>query len=179
MLTIGDKFPNFELTAVKAGVNNDHTDSFTEVSNNSYKGKWMLIFFWPKDFTFVCPTEIAEFGKINDKFMNANTQVLGISTDSEFVHLAWKKDNKTLTDLPFPMVSDIKRELSSELGIINSKAGVCNRATFIVDDKGIIRFVSVTDLSIGRNVDEVLRVLNALQSGALTPCGWTPGKPTL
>ena len=178
MLTIGDKFPEFNLPAVKGGINGDHTDSFTQISNSTYSGKWMVVFFWPKDFTFVCPTEIAEFGIKNANFAAQNTQVLGVSTDSDFVHLAWKKSHKDLTDLPFPMLSDIKHELCNDLGILHA-AGVANRATFIVDNKGIIRFVSVTDLSVGRNVDEVLRVLDALQTGKLTPCNWKPGSATL
>ncbi len=174
MLTIGDKFPEFNLSAVKSGVNNDHTDSFIHVNNNSYSGKWMVVFFWPKDFTFVCPTEIAEFSKKNDEFVKNGAQVLGVSTDSEFVHLAWKKDHKDLTNLSFPMVSDISHSLCNHLGILNA-AGVANRATFIIDEKGVIRFVSVTDLSVGRNVDEVIRVLQALKSGGLTGCQWKPG----
>jgi peroxiredoxin (alkyl hydroperoxide reductase subunit C) len=131
------------------------------------------------DFTFVCPTEIAEFGRKNEEFTKRGAQVLGASTDTHYVHLAWRNDHPDLKDLPFPMVADTKRELSTALGILHKEAGVCLRATFIVDPEGTIRFVSVNDLSVGRNVAEVLRVLDALQTGELTACGWNPGEPTL
>jgi peroxiredoxin (alkyl hydroperoxide reductase subunit C) len=176
MYTIGQKFPEFHLKAV---VSTDQASAFKEVNNATYKGKWLVVFAWPKDFTFVCPTEIAAFGKANRDFLDRDAQLLGMSTDSEFVHLAWRQHHPDLKDLPFPMLSDIKRELSFELGIINEAAGVCNRATFIVDPEGIIRFVSVNDLSVGRNVDEVLRVLDALQTDELCPCNWKKGQDTL
>lgn len=180
MLTVGDTFPNFSLTAVKGGaVPESLKDSFETVSNDSYKKKWLVVFFWPKDFTFVCPTEIVEFAKMNSDFKDRDAQVLGVSVDSEFVHLAWKKDHKDLNSLPFPMLSDIKRELSSELGILNKKAGVSDRAVFVVDPEGIIRFVYVTDLSVGRNPSEVLRVLDALQTDELCPCNWKPGEEVI
>ena len=137
------------------------------------------MFFWPKDFTFVCPTEIAAFGKLNGEFADRDTQLLGASTDSEFVHHAWRVHHDDLRDLPFPMVADIKRELSAELGILDKTEGVAMRATFIVDPQGIIRFVSVNDLSVGRNPQEVLRVLDALQTDELCPCNWQKGQDTL
>jgi peroxiredoxin (alkyl hydroperoxide reductase subunit C) len=136
------------------------------------------VFFWPKDFTFVCPTEIAEFAKKNADFVERDAQVLGGSTDSEFVHLAWRKDHEDLKGLPFPMLADIRKDLSGALGILNEE-GVAKRATFIVDPQGVIRFASVTDMSVGRNVDEVLRVLDALQTDELCPCNWQPGQETL
>lgn len=176
MLGVGQKFPAFNL---KATVSTDINDAFADVSNASYKGKWLVIFFWPKDFTFVCPTEIEAFGEMNGAFQQRKTQVLGASVDSEFVHLAWRQNNRSLSNLPFPMLADIKRELSSELGIIDPEAGVSQRATYIVDPDGIIRFVSVTDLNVGRNVDEVLRVLDALQNGGLCPCNWQKGQETI
>jgi peroxiredoxin (alkyl hydroperoxide reductase subunit C) len=131
------------------------------------------------DFTFVCPTEIADFGTKNDAFKKLNAQVLGLSTDSEYVHKAWRESHPELKNLPFPMVADIKRELSSTLGILHKEAGVCLRATYIVDPSGTIRWAEANDLSVGRNVDEVLRVLEALQTEKLTPCGWKPGQKTL
>src|SRR5690606_12157676 len=103
----------------------------------------------------------------------------GVSTDSEYVHLAWRNTHPDLADLPFPMVSDIKRELSSALGILDRNEGVALRATFIVDPQGIIRFVTVNDLSVGRNPQEVLRVLDALQTDELCPCNWQRGEATL
>jgi len=176
MLGIGQKFPQFNL---KAAVSNDVKDAFIDVNNDSYKGKWLVVFFWPKDFTFVCPTEIAEFGKLNKDFKDRDAQVLGVSIDSEFVHLAWRQNHKDLHDLPFPMVADIKRELSANLGIIDPAEGVSQRATYIVDPEGVVRFVMVTDLNVGRNVKEVIRVLDALQTDELCPCNWEKGKDTL
>jgi peroxiredoxin (alkyl hydroperoxide reductase subunit C) len=131
------------------------------------------------DFTFVCPTEIAEFGRRNRDFRDRDAQVLGASTDTQFVHLAWRNDHEDLRDLSYPMLADTKRELSTELGILHKNDGVPLRATFIVDPEGIIRFASVNDLSVGRNVDEVLRVLDALQTDELCPCNWKKGEPTL
>jgi lipoyl-dependent peroxiredoxin subunit C len=176
MLTIGDKFPAFNLQAV---VGNDVKTAFKDVSNASYKDKWLVVFFWPKDFTFVCPTEIAAFGKLNGDFKDRNAQLLGASIDSEFVHLAWRNSHPDLKNLPFPMLADIKRELCTELGILDKNAGVPMRATFIVDPEGIIRFASVTDLNVGRNTNDVLRVLDALQSDELCPCNWQKGEETL
>ena len=127
----------------------------------------------------ICPTEIAAFGKINDEFEARDTQVLGGSTDSEYVHLAWRNNHDDLKDLPFPMLADIKRDLTGELGILDINAGVAQRATFIVDSENIIRFVYVTDLSVGRNPQEVLRVLDALQTDELCPCNWQKGEATI
>ena len=175
MLTVGDKFPQFSL---KATVSEDLDNAFQTITNDSYAGKWRVIFFWPKDFTFVCPTEIAEFGRKNDEFAERDAQVLGASVDSEFVHLAWRKDHEDLKGLPFPMLSDLRKDLSSALGILDEE-GVAKRATFIVDPQGIIRFASVTDMNVGRNVNEVVRVLDALQTDELCPCNWQRGQETL
>ena len=176
MLGIGSKFPRFNLTGV---VSNDANKAFKDIDNATHAGKWLVVFFWPKDFTFVCPTEIAGFGKLNREFTDRDAQVLGVSTDSDFVHLAWRNNHEDLRDLPFPMVADTKRELSTALGVLHKQEGVPLRATFIVDPEGTIRFASVNDLSVGRNVDEVLRVLDALQTDELCPCNWKKGEPTL
>ena len=176
MLTIGDKFPAFNLKAVAS---TDPRQAFTEISDQTDAGKWKVVFFWPKDFTFVCPTEIASFGRLTDEFTDRDTVVYGVSTDSEFVHLAWRQNHEDLRDLPFPMLSDLKRELSSALGILDKSEGVCLRATFIVDPDGIIRFVAVNDLNVGRNTQEVLRVLDALQTDELCPCNWQKGEEVL
>ncbi len=176
MLTIGDKFPAFKQ---KATVSLEKGKEFRDVSEADYKGKWKVVFFWPKDFTFVCPTEIAAFGKKDKDFQDRDAQVLGVSTDNEFVHLAWRNTHPDLKNIPFPMLSDIKRELSGALGIIHPTDGVAMRATFIVDPDGIIRYVNVTDMDVGRNVDEVVRVLDALQTDELCPCNWQKGQPTL
>lgn len=180
MLTIGDKFPAFSLKAVKAGKYPESPkDAFEVIHNESYKGKWLVVFFWPKDFTFVCPTEIAAFGKLNQDFLDRDTVLIGASTDSEFVHLAWKKHQEELKELPLPMLADVGAKLSSDLGILHKEELVANRATFIVDPEGVIRFVSVTDLNVGRNPDEVLRVLDALQTDELCPCNWKKGDDTI
>ncbi|BCW87966.1 Alkyl hydroperoxide reductase C [Alphaproteobacteria bacterium SO-S41] len=176
MLTIGDTFPAFDLKAV---VTTDPRTAFTNIDTAANAGKWKIVFFWPKDFTFVCPTEIAAFGKLNTEFNDRDAVVYGVSTDSEFVHLAWRQNHADLKDLPFPMLADIKRELSTALGVLDKNEGVALRATFIVDPEGIIRFVSVNDLSVGRNPAEVLRVLDALQTDELCPCNWQKGEEVL
>lgn len=176
MLTVGDTFPPFKLQSV---VSLEKGKEFKEITDQTYAGKWKVVFFWPMDFTFICPTEIAEFGKKNSDFADRDAQVLGASTDTHFVHLAWRKNHPELMNLPFPMLADTKHELSTALGILHKTDGVALRATFIVDPEGIIRHVSVNDLSVGRNVDEVLRVLDALQTDELCPCNWKKGEPTL
>jgi peroxiredoxin (alkyl hydroperoxide reductase subunit C) len=183
LLTIGDQFPAYELTGLIGGdlAKVDAAqpeDYFKTISSDDYEGKWRIVFFWPKDFTFVCPTEIAAFGKLNDEFEDRDTQVLGVSVDSEFVHFQWRAQHDDLKKLPFPMLSDIKRELALATGVLNDD-GVADRVTFIVDPNNKIQFVSATAGSVGRNVDEVLRVLDALQSDELCACNWRKGDPTL
>jgi peroxiredoxin (alkyl hydroperoxide reductase subunit C) len=180
MLTVGDSFPSFNLTAVKAGPEGlDLKTSFIEISNASDAGKWKLVFFWPKDFTFVCPTEIVAFAKMAGDFADRDTVIYGVSTDSEFVHMNWRLHHDDLRGLGIPMLADIKRELSEACGILSKTEGVALRATFIVDPQGIIRFASVNDLSVGRNPAEVMRVLDALQSDELCPCNWNQGEEFL
>lgn len=178
LLTVGQKFPAFEKTAV---VSLDKGKEFETITNDIHtkNGKWLVIFFWPKDFTFICPTEIAEFGKHNGDFKDRDAVLLGASTDSEYVHHAWRVHHDDLRGLPFPMVADTSKSLSRELGILTEGEEVCYRATYIVDPQGIIRFVSVNDLSVGRNVKEVIRVLDALQTDELCPCNWQKGEATL
>ena len=176
MRTVGENFPEFRLQAV---VGLQPGREFQEITLDSHTGRWKVVFFWPMDFTFVCPTEIAEFGRRESEFADRNAQVLGVSTDTHYVHLAWRKDHPDLRDLPFPMLADTKRELSTALGILHPEEGVPLRATFVVDPEGVIRYASANDLSVGRNVDEVLRILDALQTGELCPCNWRRGEPTL
>lgn len=183
LLTIGDQFPAYELTGLIGGdlskvAPKQPEDYFKTFSSDDHEGKWRIVFFWPKDFTFVCPTEIAAFGKLNDEFEDRDAQVLGVSVDSEFVHFQWRAQHADLKTLPFPMLSDIKRELSLATGVLNAD-GVADRVTFIVDPNNEIQFVSATAGSVGRNVDEVLRVLDALQSEELCACNWRQGDPTL
>jgi len=166
------------LTAT-VGIEKDPKTAFKPLTDLDYEGKWKVYFFWPKDFTFVCPTEIAGFGKLNKQFQERDTQILGGSTDSEWVHHAWRNNHPDLRNLPFPMLADIKRHLCGQLGILDPVEGVPQRATFIVDPNGVIQFVYVTSGSVGRNPEEVLRVLDALQSDELCPCNWHKGEPTL
>ena len=176
MLGVGEVFPSYSVTAT---VSTDPKDAFKTVTDRDYSGKWKVYFFWPKDFTFVCPTEIAAFGNMNREFLDRDAQILGGSTDSEFVHLAWRNHHEDLKNLPFPMLADVKRHLTEQLGILDPKEGVAQRATYIVDPEGIIRFAYVTDLSVGRNPQEVLRVLDALQTDELCACNWQKGEKTL
>jgi len=176
MLGVGEKFPAYKLTAT---VSTNLKDAFKQITNEDYAGKWKVYFFWPKDFTFVCPTEIAAFGKLNSEFEARDAVILGGSVDSEFVHMAWRTHHPDLKNLPFPMLADIKHDLCEQLGIIDAGAGVAQRATFVVDPQGLIRFVYVTDLSVGRSPQEVLRVLDALQTDELCPCNWKKGEKTL
>src|SRR6202000_2469216 len=183
LLTIGDQFPAYNLTALIGGDLSQvdakqPEDYFTTVSSNDDPGKWRVFFFLPKDFTCVCPTEIAAFGKLNDEFEDRDTKVLGVSIDSEFVHFQWRAQHDDLKKLPFPMAADIKRELALATGALHAGGGA-DRVTFIVDPNNEIQFVSVTAGSVGRNVDEVLRVLDALQSDELCACNWKKGDPTL
>jgi len=176
MLTVGDEFPEFRLQAV---VSIEEGKEFEEVSSESHPGKWKVVFFWPMDFTFVCPTEIAEFASRDRDFRDRGAQVLGASIDSHYVHLAWRNTHPALKEVPFPMLADVKRELSTALGVLHKEQGVALRATFVVDPEGVIRYAGVNDLSVGRNVEEVLRVLDALQTDELCPCNWKKGDRTL
>ncbi len=178
MLTVGEKFPSFSLTAT-VSAESDPKTAFRLITDLDYPEKWKVYFFWPKDFTLLCPTEIIGFGELNKQFQERNAQVLGGSIDSEWVHHAWRNHHPGLKNLPFPMLSDIKRDLCEQLGILDPQSGVAQRATFIVDLDGIIRFVYVTAGPVGRNPEEVLRVLDALQTEELCPCNWHKGESTL
>jgi lipoyl-dependent peroxiredoxin subunit C len=176
MLTVGDKLPTFNLTAVNG---TDPKTAFVPTSNKTHASKWLVIVAWPKDFTFVCPTEIVGFDQLTGEFADRDAQLLGLSTDSDFVHLAWRQSREDLGRVKYPWLADIKREFSSALGILDKAEGVCLRATFIVDPDGVIRFAAVNDLSVGRNPQEVLRTLDALQTDELCPCNWQKGETTL
>lgn len=179
MVGLGNPFPIFKK---KACVSIEKGKEFSEISSDELTktpGRWTVMFWWPKDFTFVCPTEIAAFNKAIGEFTDRNTQVIGASTDSEYVHVAWRRDHADLKDLKFPMLADTSKSLSEELGILTADEKVAYRATYIIDPDGIVRWVSAYDLSVGRSVDEVLRVLDALQTDELCPCNWTKGEATL
>jgi peroxiredoxin (alkyl hydroperoxide reductase subunit C) len=181
MLTVGDKFPAFNLSAVKPGAEGleGPGKSFTDISNASDPGKWKVVFFWPMDFTFICPTEIAAFGKLAGEFADRDAVLYGASIDSAFVHLNWRVHNADIHDLAIPMLADNRRELSQALGILDKQAGVALRATFIVDPDGTIQWAAANGLNVGSNPQEVLRVLDALQTDELCPCNWEKGKETL
>jgi len=176
LLGIGEKFPDFSLPAC---VSIEKGKEFKTITSNELRGKWSVVFFWPLDFTFVCPTEIAEFNKELRAFKDRDAVVLGGSTDSQFVHLAWRQNHADLKNLGYPMLADNKKELTEALGILHRDEKVPLRATYIIDPDGIVRWVSVNDLKVGRNVKEVIRTLDALQTDELCPCNWEQGQETL
>lgn len=176
IIGIGETFPAFEMPAA---VSLEAGKEFSTIRFEPGKDDWLVIFFWPHDFTFVCPTEIAEFNSALGEFEDRGAKVYGVSTDSHFVHLAWRKADERLRDLRYPMLGDYKKELSEALGILHPEEKVPLRATFIVDPHGVVRWVSVNDMNVGRNVKEVLRVLDALQTDELCPCNWERGQATL
>jgi alkyl hydroperoxide reductase subunit AhpC len=173
---VGEKFPQFSVPAV---VSLEKGKEFKTVSSADLEDKWSVIFFWPMDFTFVCPTEIAEFNRELRNFHERSAEVYGASTDSQYVHAAWRREHPDLKNLGYPMLADNKKELSEALGVLHPVEKVPLRATYIVDPDGIVRWLSVNDLNVGRNIKEVLRTLDALQTDELCPCNWERGKDTL
>ncbi len=168
---VGKPAPDFTLDAV---VNKE----FKEVHLADYRGKWVVLFFYPLDFTFVCPTEITGFNKALPDFRKLNAEVLGASVDSKYSHLAWIKRGD-LGELGFPLLSDFRKEVAARYGILDEKEGVALRGLFIIDPNGVLQYELVHNLSVGRSVEETLRVLEALQTGELCPLGWKPGQKTL
>lgn len=179
VLNVGNEFPEFEKTAVASLEKGKEFENISSSYLKNEDGVWTVLFWWPKDFTFVCPTEIAEFNNHFEDFQDRDTRLLGASTDSEYVHLAWRKDHDDLRGLKFPMIADTSKSLAEELGILEPNEKVAYRATFIIDPEGVVRWVSVYDLNVGRNVKEVIRVLDALQTDELCPCNWEKGEETL
>ena len=182
MLTIGDTLPDFSVTGVKPKFmshEENGTSAFETITQDSFDGKWKVYFFYPKDFTFVCPTEIAEFAKLNDEFMDRDCVVLGGSTDNEFCKLAWRRDHKDLNNLNQWGFADINGSLVDGLGIRDRKNGVAYRATYIVDPHNVIQHVSVNNLNVGRNPKETLRILDGLQSDELCACNRPVGGETI
>ncbi len=178
MLSIGQKFPAFTKTAT---VSLEGGKEFATITNQDHikAGKWLVLFWYPKDFTFVCPTELVSFNDYLKAFQDRGALLYGASTDTEFVHLAWRQHHADLKDLAYPLIADTSKSLADELGILEAKEKIAYRATYIVDPEGTIRWVSVNDLSVGRNVAEVVRTLDALQTGELCPASWTKGQKTL
>lgn len=173
MLGIGDQLPEFEITGVKPGFTKHEENgesAFETITEKSFEGKWKVIFFYPKDFTFVCPTEIVEFAKLNEDFADRDAVVLGGSTDNEFCKLAWRREHADLNKLDQWSFADTNGSLVDSLGVREPNAGVALRATYIVDPHNVIQHVSVNGLNVGRNPKETLRILDALQSDELCPC---------
>ena len=179
-LRVGQLAPDFTATAV-------YDQEFKTIRLSDYRGKYVVLFFYPLDFTFVCPTEITAFSDRYNEFKAINTEVLGVSVDSEFSHLAWIQTEKTaggVGDLNYPLVSDIKKQISADYNVLDPDAGVALRGLFIIDREGIIQHATINNLAVGRNVDETLRVLQAFQHvqanpDEVCPAGWTPGQKTM
>lgn len=168
---IGEPAPNFTLDAV---VNKE----FKRVSLTDYRGKWVVLFFYPLDFTMVCPTEIRGFNEALDRFKEKNAVILGASVDSKWSHKAWI-ERGDLGELKYPLLSDLKKETAWNYGVLDEGQGVALRGLFIIDDKGVLQYQSVNNLAVGRSVEETMRVLEALQTGELCPVNWKPGQKTL
>jgi alkyl hydroperoxide reductase subunit AhpC len=169
---VGKNAPCFEMKAVTGDGEN-----FTKVSLEDYKGKWLVMFFYPLDFTFVCPTEITAYSKRIAEFKKEGAEVLGASTDSEYSHQAWIQGS--LGKLNFPLASDFTKKVARDYGILVEEDGLALRGLFIIDPQGVVKYSVVHDLNVGRSVDETLRVLQALKSGGLCPIDWVPGEATL
>jgi lipoyl-dependent peroxiredoxin subunit C len=180
-LLVGHQAPIFKGKAVIGGDATKLTsdNAFKEISLEDYKGQWVVLFFYPLDFTFVCPTEIEDFGSNYNKFKELNCEVVSCSTDSHHSHLAWRKNHGTLNNLPFPMLADFTHEISKSYEILKEETGYALRGLYIIDPKGVIQYVVIHPEDVGRNSSEVLRVLQGLQTGEKTPCNWQPGQKTL
>jgi peroxiredoxin 3 len=180
MSLVQKKAPNFKATAVMAD------GSFKEISLADYKGKYVVLFFYPLDFTFVCPTEILAFSDRVADFKAANTEIIGVSVDSHFTHLAWtstpRKDGG-IQNLQYPLVADLNKSIARDYGVLIEEAGIALRGLFIIDPEGVIRAATVHDLPVGRSVDETLRVVKAFQfvakHGEVCPANWSEGKATM
>ncbi len=169
-MQVGSKAMEFKMDGVFKG-------KFDEFGLSDYKGKWVVLFFYPLDFTFVCPTEIKEFSKRSAEFEKLNAQVLGVSIDSKFSHDAWIKSE--LGELTYPLLSDITKKVSEDYGVLLEEAGISLRGTFIIDPDGVLKWMVVSDLGTGRSVSETIRSLAALQTGELCGVDWEPGQQTL
>ncbi len=179
MLGVGDNLPEFRITGVKPKEMEPYNDPFEQLTHKSFAGKWKVIFFYPKDFTFVCPTEIVEFARMKKEFEDRDCVVLGGSTDNEFCKLAWRREHPDLKELDLWMFADTNGSLVDGLGVRHKEEGVALRATFIIDPQNVIQHVCVNGLNVGRNPGETLRVLDALQTGELCPCNREVGGETL
>ena len=182
MKTIGDKLEAFNVPAAKPGFNQHEENgqsAFENITEKSFPGKWKILYFYPKDFTFVCPTEIVAFDKLANDFADRDAVLLGGSGDNEFVKLAWRREHQDLSKLNHYSFGDTRGQLIDQLGIRDKEAGVALRATFIVDPDNVIQHVSVNNLNVGRSPEEVLRILDGLQTDELCACNRTVGGSTL
>lgn len=182
MKTVGDKLETFKVVGVKPGFNHPEENgvsAFEDITESSFPGKWKVIYFYPKDFTFVCPTEIAGFDKLTESFAERDTIVMAGSVDNEFVKLAWRREHPDLNKLGHYQFGDTAGALVDQLGIREKSEGVALRATFIVDPDNVIQHVSVNNLNVGRNPEEILRILDGLQTEQLCPCNRSLGGNTL
>lgn len=168
-IQVSQKAPGFKMQGIFKG-------EIRDIHLEDYSKKWVVLFFYPLDFTFVCPTEVTEFSERHDDFEKLDAQVLGVSVDSVYSHKAWLKE---LGELKYPLLSDITKEVSRNYGTLIEDKGISLRGAFIIDPEGTLRYQVVHDLNIGRSVEEILRVLEALQTGELCPVEWRPGKATL
>ena len=183
MLGVGNKFPDFDLPSCDADNNLGRTRFISSTGESvvdaaekeTCEDKWHVFYFYPKDFTFICPTEIKEMDRLVDYQVPPGVHVVGFSGDNEFCKKAWKESNGLIKDIRHPLVADTGLTLSEKLGIVDWSEGVCRRATFIVDPTNTIQHASENALDTGRNVSEVIRTLKALQSGGLTACNWQVG----
>ena len=181
MKTVGDKIEDFAVIGVKPGVLSGD-DAFTPITAASFPGKWKIIVFYPKDFTFVCPTEIVAYDKLNGDFDDRDAVLMIGSTDNEFCKIAWRNAHEDLKKTNSWMFADVSRDelsLAEQLGIFYAPAGAALRATFIVDPENVIQHVTVNNLNVGRSPDEALRILDGLQTGELCACNRTIGGDTL
>ncbi len=176
LLGLGERFPDFSMQAC---VSAEPGSEFRLIDARDLEGTWAAVFFWPLDFTFVCPTELVEFDRALREFRALGAKVFGVSGDTHQAHLAWRKENPSLRTLGFPMLADDRKQVAEELGILDPIEQVPLRATYLLDPERRIRWLCVNDLSVGRSTGEVLRVLAALQCGELCPANWAPGQATL
>ena len=176
MLTVGDKLPEFTVP-VQQGI--DALPAGETLSHDAFPGRWKVLFYWPKDFTFVCPTEIVGYAALKDDFADRDAVLIGASTDTAHVHLAWRKSDPDLAAADFPWLADNGAVLASQLGILDANEHVAYRATFIIDPDNVIQHVSVNNLNVGRSPEEVLRILDGLQTDELCACNRTVGGNTL
>jgi alkyl hydroperoxide reductase subunit AhpC len=178
---VGSPAPDFSGTAViggnSAGLTPDN--AFKDISLADFKGKWLVLFFYPLDFTFVCPTEIAEFGAAYEDFRDLDADIIGVSTDSKHSHLAWRHHESKLTSLPYMLLADNTKKVARDYGVLKEETGYALRGTFIIDPDGVLQYMVVHNEDVGRSVEETKRVLEALQTGELCPCNWRKGEATL